>query len=138
QDVAVVDVAAPTAVRAGEPFDVRVTISTTAPGGMTLRLSVSDTPEMEQAFTAPSAGRHLVVLKNVQQKRSFTPGLQWLKVLAQAPDDADPRNNLGTAAVTVAGKPRVLLVEGAPGEAEPLARILQAQDIELIREPAAK
>jgi Ca-activated chloride channel family protein len=138
QDVAVVDVAAPTAVRAGEPFDVRVTIHTTAPGGVTLRLSVSDTPEMEQAFTAPSAGRHLVLLKNVQQKRSFTPGLQWLKVLAQAPDDADPRNNLGTAAVTVAGKPRVLLVEGTAGEAEPLARMLQAQDIDLVREPSAR
>ncbi len=140
QDVAVVDVSAPTGVRAGEPFDVRVTLGTAAPGAVSVRLSVDDgrAPEMERTFTAPSAGDHVFVLKNVQQQRSFTPGLRRLHVLAQAADDADPRNNMGAALVTVTGRPRVLLVEGAAAEAEPLARLLKAQDIELVREPAAR
>lgn len=140
QDVAVTGVSAPTGIRAGEPFDVRVTIATTAPGAVSLRLSVDDgvAPEIEQTFQAPSAGRHLLVLKNVQQKRSFTSGLRRIHVLAQAPEDADPRNNVGAAVITVSGKPRVLLVEGTASEGEPLARLLQAQDIDLVREPAAK
>jgi hypothetical protein len=140
QDVAVMGVSAPTGVRAGEPFDVGVTIHTTAPGTVSLRLLVGRNSELEAeaSFTAPSAGRHLVVLKNIQQKRPFPPGLQELHVLAQADDDADPRNNLGTAVITVAGKPRVLLIEGAAAEAEPLARMLAAQDIDLVREPASR
>lgn len=138
QDVAVVDVAAPTGVRAGEPFDLRVTLAAAAPGPLSVRVSIDDgrAPEMEQAFHAPSAGRHVLVLKNLQQQRSFTPGLRRLHVLAQAADDADPRNNMGAAAVTVSGKPRVLLVEGTA--AEPLARLLQAQDLELVREPGSR
>ncbi|HXX93294.1 MAG TPA: vWA domain-containing protein, partial [Planctomycetota bacterium] len=140
QDVAVVGVSAPTGVRAGEPFDVGVTLHTTAPGNVSLRLLAGRESqlEMETTFAAPSEGRHLIVLKNVQQKHPFAPGLQPLHVLAQAENDAEPRNNLGTAVVTVSGKPRVLLVEGTAAEAEPLARMLAAQDIDLVREPAAR
>ena len=42
RDLAVIDVQAPTAVRSGEPFDIRVTLDAGAPAEATLTLSVDD------------------------------------------------------------------------------------------------
>ncbi len=139
RDVAVVSVEAPVAVRAGEPFDARVVLEATHPGRVSLSLSVDDEAAIEaRKEAAVPAGRSTLVLENVQQKRSLDPGLRRLAVRLEAAGDEESRNNAGLAVVTVTGKPRVLIVEGAPAEGEALARLLQVQEIDLVREPAAR
>ncbi len=134
-DLAVVDVQAPLAVRAGEPFDLRVTVTTTRECEFGLSAVVDKTalPETAARFRAPGPGRHVFVLPHLQQKQALPPGLHELLVLAGVTGDSEPRNNLGVAAVSVTGKPKVLLVEGSPKEGEFLARVLRAQDIDFTR-----
>ncbi len=133
-DLAVVHVHAPLAVRTGEPFDIRVTVDAPGPGEVALSLAIDDVPEPVRRFPIASAGRTVLLLDNVQQRRPLAPGLRRLRVMASAPSDDEPRNDVGYAAVHVTGRPRVLLVEGTATEAEPLARLLQAQEIEFARE----
>lgn len=135
RDVAIVHVEAPLAVPSGEPFDVRVTLHAAqqVEGRLSLTVEKSGLPEITRPFRLP-AGRGVVVLENVQQKAPVPPGLYRIEVIAHAPGDEEPRNNVGGAAVGVTGKPRVLLVEGTPTEAEPLAAMLKAQEIDFVRE----
>ena len=135
-DVAVVETIAPLAVRSGEPFDVRVTIQTSSAANFRLLVSIDDVevPESAHSISVSSAGRHSVLVENLQQARPLEIGIHRIGVLAEAEADGEPRNNSGGTAVTVTGKPRVLLIEGASGEAEVLFRLLQAQDIDLVRE----
>jgi Mg-chelatase subunit ChlD len=139
-DLAIVDIQAPLAVRSGEPFDVRVTVQTDRACEFGLSLVLDDTalPEATRRHTAPGPGRHVVVLPHLQQKAAFGTGLHRLLVMADAPGDREPRNNVGLAAVTVTGKPKVLVVEGAPADGEFIARMLKTQDIEFVRRSPAE
>ena len=139
-DVAIVDVQAPLAVRSGEPFDVRVTIATDHAGEARLSVVLDETalPESARRFTLPGPGRHVLVLPALQQKAAFTAGLHRLLVMAESPGDPEPRNNVGLAAITVTGRPRVLLVEGTPRDGEFIARMLATQDIEFARKSPAE
>jgi Mg-chelatase subunit ChlD len=134
RDVAVASVQVPAAVRSGEPFDVRVALHASEAAEISLTLTVDEeaVPEAARKLRVP-AGRSLVVLPDVQQKRPLEAGLHRVLVVAGAADD-EPRNNSGAAAFSVTGRPRVLLVEGRPGEAELLARVFKAQEIEFVRE----
>src|SRR6185503_14856987 len=71
--------------------------------------------------------------RHLQQKASYADGVHTLFIRAQAPGDREPRNSIGRAAVTVTGKPKVLLVEGSPADGEFIARVLKAQDIDFVR-----
>jgi len=135
RDLAVAGVEAPLAVRAGEAFDVRVTLEASAPGKVAVSLSIDNesAPEARREVTV-APGRNVVVLENVQQKRSLAPGLRQIVVRADLPGDPEPRNNAGAAAVTVTGKPRVLLVQESPADGKAIASLLQEQDIEFDRE----
>jgi uncharacterized membrane protein len=53
-------------------------------------------------------------------------------VRVEAPGDARPENNAAEAYTFVTGRPRVLLVEGAPGEAANLAGGLRAANVEVM------
>lgn len=134
-DVAIADVQAPLAVRSGEPFDVRVTV--TANRACEIKLSaVLDNPMLPEASTTvalPGPGQHVVVLPHLQQKAAFADGVHSLFVRAQTADDREPRNNIGRTALTVTGKPKVLLIQGSPPEGEFIARVLKAQDIDFVR-----
>ncbi len=139
-DLAIVDVQAPLAVRAGEPFDVRVTVQTDRAADFGLSLVLDDTalPEATKRLSVPGPGRHVVVLPHLQQKKAFGAGLHRLLVMAVAPGDREPRNNVGLAAVTVTGRPKVLLVEGTSADGEFIARMLKTQDIDFVRRSPAE
>ncbi|HVE40818.1 MAG TPA: vWA domain-containing protein, partial [Planctomycetota bacterium] len=134
-DVAVSDVQAPSAVRSGEPFDVRVTVTTNraCEFGLSAVMGETGIPEATKRFTAPGPGRHVVVLPHLQQKAALPADVYTLMVIAEAEGDRERRNNLGQTAITVVGKPKVLLVQGAEAEGEFLARVLRSQDIEFER-----
>jgi Mg-chelatase subunit ChlD len=139
-DVAIADVQAPLAVRSGEPFDVRVTLSTNRACEVGLSAVIDETsiPDASRRFKAPGPGRHIVVLPHLQQKAALAVGVRRLMVMAEAAGDREPRNNVGLTAITVTGKPKVLLVQGSPAEGEFVARVLQAQDIEFARQSPAE
>lgn len=140
RDIALERIEAPLAVREGEPFDVRAVVTTTLAGPFSLSLTIDDVaiPEARRSFTADGPGRHAAILENVRGRTSMTPGLHVLQVMVDAPGDEEPRNNMAAAVLNVAGKPRVLLVEGSPAEASPLSRLMKAQDIDFSLEPAAR
>lgn len=134
-DVAIVDVQAPVAVRSGEPFDVRVTVAVDRPSEIKLSVVLDETslPEAARRFSVAAAGRHVLLLPALQQKAAFAAGLHKLLVMAESAGDREPRNNVGLAAITVTGRPRVLLIEGSPRDGEFLARMLKTQDIDFAR-----
>jgi Mg-chelatase subunit ChlD len=134
-DVAVTDVQAPAAVRSGEPFDVRVTVTTNraCEFGLSAVMGETGIPEATKRITALGPGRHVVVLPHLQQKAALPAGVYTLMVIAEAEGDRERRNNIGQAAITVVGKPKVLLVQGAQAEGEFIARVLRSQDIEFER-----
>jgi Mg-chelatase subunit ChlD/uncharacterized membrane protein len=134
-DIAVTDVQAPAAVRSGEPFDVRVTVTTNRACEFGLSAVMGDTgiPEATKRFAAPGPGRHVVVLPHLQQKAALPADVYTLLVIAEAEGDRERRNNIGQAAITVVGKPKVLLVQGSDVEGEFIARVLRSQDIEFER-----
>lgn len=139
-DVAIADVQAPLAVRSGEPFDVRVTVVTDRACDIDLSAVMDETgiPEAARRFTAPGPGRHVVVLPHLQQKAALAARLHTLMVMAKAAGDREPRNNVGLTAITVTGKPRVLVVQGSPAEGEFVSRVLQTQDIDFARQSPAE
>jgi Ca-activated chloride channel family protein len=139
-DVAIVDVQAPLAVRSGEPFEVRVTLNTNraCEFGLSAVMDEKSLPDATKRFSVAGAGRHTVALPALQQKEAMAVGLHRLLVMADAPGDAEPRNNVGLAAITVTGKPKILLVEGTPAAGEFISRILRAQDIDFIRQSPAE
>jgi Ca-activated chloride channel family protein len=139
-DVAIADVQAPLAVRSGEPFDVRVTVCTNRACEIGLSAVIDETslPDASRRFTAPGAGRHVVVLPHLQQKAALAVGVRRLMVMAEAAGDGEPRNNVGLTAITVTGKPKVLVVQGSPAEGEFVARVLKTQDIEFARQSPAE
>jgi Ca-activated chloride channel family protein len=138
-DFAIVDVQAPLAVRSGEPFDVRVTVAAEQAGGVKLSLVLDEAPlpSSTRSFSIPGPGRHILVLPALQQKAAFPAGLHKLLIMADLDRDRERRNNVGMAAITVTGKPRVLLVEGSPRDGEFIARMLAIQDIEFARKSPA-
>ncbi len=138
-DVAVLGLEAPLAARAGEPFDLRVTLHLKRPGDVLLTLTMDDLPLPQASRRVRlDAGRHTVVLPNLQQDKPFPAGLHRLLVAAESAGDVEPRNNIGAVALTITGKPQILLVEGAPLEGDFIAALLQAQDFDLVRKTPAE
>jgi Mg-chelatase subunit ChlD len=139
-DVAIVDVQVPLAVRSGEPFDLRVTVVTdrAAEFGLSVLLDATALPDESRRFSVTGPGRHTVVLPTLQRNISYPAGLHKLMVIAESPGDREPRNNIGLAAITVTGKPKVLIVQGSPRDGEFLARLLATQDIEFERQAPAE
>ena len=138
RDVAVARLEAPLAVRAGAPFDVRVTLHASQPSEVRLSVTLDGRPVRavgsERTWSIEKAGRTTVRLTKLQQDRAFASGLHRLEVIAETPGDEESWNNVGAAAITVTGRPRVLLVEGTAAEGAPLAAWLRAQDIDFKRE----
>lgn len=136
RDVALLDVQAPASVRAGEPFDVRLTIEATAPLDLTLTLSIDErpVPGVPRKLAIDRAGRSVRLLSNLRQEPALAPGLHKLVVVASAAGDDEPANNAAAAVFSVTGKPRVLLVEGRAADGELLKRVFEKQDIDFVRE----
>jgi Mg-chelatase subunit ChlD/uncharacterized membrane protein len=119
----------PPAVRYGEPFDVRVELETSYACDWSVALTVDEQPARVEKFHL-EPGRATVTLRNLQKEKPLDSGLHRLRVNVLAAGDEEPRNNVAYGSVTVVGRLRVLVVEGAPLEGENLAKLLAIQSIE--------
>jgi Mg-chelatase subunit ChlD len=124
-DVAIERVDAPSTVRQGEAYTVRATIQSSHAQTVRLRWE-RDSQVIDERLVDVNAGSTVVDLPQVATE----PGsLARYHLTVTAADDAVVENDVGDAAVATEGPPRVLLVEGMPGQGATLAAALRAGGI---------
>lgn len=116
-------VQAPTLVKEGEPFDVRVWIQSTHEQSAELTLLRDGQPVKTQVVTL-KPGKNLIRLTH----REDSAGQYRYQVSMMASVDTYPQNNRGTGYVRVQGTPRVLYVTSS-GKPTPLSTAAQSQRI---------
>ncbi len=129
----VADLQAPDRVREGQEIDLAVTVESSVAQVATLR--IFDNQEVvvdrEVELVAGSQEFHFQVTADGQ-------GFRRYRVQIEPAQDNRVQNNESATLVQVEGPPRVLLVEGEPGEAAPLQNALQAANVNAERvEPAS-
>jgi Mg-chelatase subunit ChlD len=130
-EVLVKSVDAPAALREGDQFSIRVTIDSTVEASARVNL-ITDGRLDEAAGTGRAAPTQLHPGSNtiVLPHDPLPSGFHTFRVQVEPGVDTIPENNEGTAFTSVTGKPRVLLVEGAAGEAKFLSDALRAGGVE--------
>ena len=131
-EVRVRDIAAPTAVRRGEPFEVEVAIeSRSAARGHLVLLRDGAVLREETLSLAPGLNRY-VLLEDATE-----PGLKEYEVIVNSDVDRLPENNRLQAFVRVSGAPRVLYVSGGFDAGRFLPEALEAQGLQVDEIPAS-
>ncbi|MGQ9882229.1 MAG: VWA domain-containing protein [Armatimonadota bacterium] len=116
-------VQAPTLVKEGEPFDLRVWIQSTHQQEAELVLLRDGQPIKSQGVNL-KPGKNLIRLSHHED----TAGQYRYQVSLLASTDTYPQNNRGAGSVRVQGTPRVLYVTG-DGETAPFAEAARTQRI---------
>ena len=114
----------PTVVKIGEPFDLKITAVAKQPSVGTVRILKNGAPAGVRTIDLP-AGKSVVTFRQSIDK----PGGYEFKAILETSDDTRPQNNVALANTKVIGKPRVLYVEGKPGQAQYLSKALASSDI---------
>ncbi|MBV9580473.1 MAG: VWA domain-containing protein [Chloroflexi bacterium] len=117
---------APARLRQGESFSVAAQVRSTAQTDATLYLQVDgDLTATQQVQLEPGTARFVM---NVDP---LTAGHHVVQVHMDTPADAQPENKTAGAYVVVDGPPRVLIVEGSPGDGQYLAQALQTAGVQV-------
>jgi len=120
-------------VRQGEPFYVDVVVQSTGESDGTVRLLAADRPVVTQQRHV-SKGESRFRFRHVltgQSEAVLTVELDGFK-------DTLAENNRASALVLITGRPRVLLIEGQPDLARPLAAALNQQYVDVEIRPPEK
>jgi Mg-chelatase subunit ChlD len=128
-DVAVIGLRPPSVVRPGEAFSLQATIAADHATTVAIALSRDGAVVAERTIPVP-AGQSVVDLPQVVDPAAGTGVLRY-RLDINAPNDQLPENNVGFAAVPVAGPARVLVVEGMTGEGATLAAALKAGGLQV-------
>ncbi|HEX5504029.1 MAG TPA: VWA domain-containing protein, partial [Thermomicrobiales bacterium] len=120
-DALVSEVQAPATAREGESLDVRVTVESTVAQAGRLRLFMDNGLLSEQQVQLRAGQNSFVV--TVPRAAA---GFHTFRAEVAAPRDARWQNDTASAFTDVRGRPRVLVLEGQPGEGENLAAALTA------------
>jgi uncharacterized membrane protein len=120
-EVAIRNVGLPPAVHKGEQFTINVVVDSTVETSAQLRLLVDGRLDQTQKVQLHTGENNLVFGHD-----PLAPGEHTFAAIVEAASDTAPENNVGYGTLQVAGPPRVLLVEGDPGQARYLSPALQA------------
>src|SRR5579864_8492060 len=115
---------APARLRQGDSFTVTVQVRATEPMPATLQLLADDRLVGSQDVQLQTGANRFIMPVDALQA-----GTHVLQVFLQTDGDPRPENKTGGAYVVVDGPPRVLIVEGAPGDGQYLAQALQADGL---------
>ncbi|MEN3000318.1 MAG: VWA domain-containing protein [Armatimonadota bacterium] len=126
-EVLVLETQAPSEVKIGEPFNLRVVIDARKHATGTLHIDRDGEP-VKSVPVSLTPGKNVVVVPIRTDKQGFH---RYRATLEVQPDE-DARNNVGRAFVQVRGKPRVLLAEGEPDPTRALERALKANNLEVV------
>lgn len=132
-DAAVLRVDAPSRVRVGERFPIEATISSNLPMQVTLVVR-RDQRVIQRRPLSLEAGERRIRFPG----RASEAGALTYRVELLTPRDGVPENDSSAALVLVAGRPRVAIVEGAPGEGATLARALRRRNLVVETMPLAR
>lgn len=127
-EVLVSDLVLPNAVTKGEPFEARVVAESTSATSGTVRLDRDGVPVARVPVHLTPGTNSLVIAQNAGE-----PGFYRYRAVLEADGDTDVRNNVGMGFVSVGGKPRILLLEGAPGSGTALERALKVANLDVRR-----
>jgi Ca-activated chloride channel homolog len=131
-DAAVVSIKPPGAVREGEIFDLSAQLYSATPvGSASVRLYQNNLLVSEVQRELPQGVLELAFPNLRAEGRTAL-----YEVGVTAPDDSTAGNNRKKIAVVHAGRPRVLIIDKNPSQAEPMAEALRASDFDVeIRPP---
>jgi uncharacterized membrane protein len=126
-DVQVSGLELPAAAREGQ--QLRLVVRTISSEATTARLQIDEDGTLlaDQQIEVPQGNGQFELLLP-----PTTAGFHRYRVRLEAQGDARLENNVAEAFSFAAGPPRVLLVEGAPGEARQLAGALAATNIDVV------
>ena len=116
---------APASVHLGQRFDVTAVVESTAAEQATLQLYSGGTLVKTVDVSLQQGTNRVRIPLDATQA-----GFQRYRAELSAAADVLPQNNTAAGFTVVQGPPRILLVEGKPGEAGSLALALQASHIE--------
>lgn len=133
-DVSVKRLAAPSTVKRGQTFDVRIFAQADVAQNATIRLYRNETYLGEQQVQM-NAGKNLFTFPQTLTQSGF----YQYDVRIEAPGDTVPQNNRATAFTTVLGVPRILIVSSDPKKDETLATALRSKqlDVQLVEKMPA-
>ncbi len=123
-EVALKSVSLPPAIHRGEHFTMNVTVSSTVETAARLRISIDGRFDSTQNVQLHTGDNSLLIGHD-----AVSPGEHTFQVIVEPDRDTLSENNVGYATLQVAGPPRILLVENAPGDAKYLAPALQADGL---------
>ena len=125
-DVQISGVELPAAARQGQRLRMKINLeSSTATSGRLTITGPAGATIVDQQVQLPQGPQTLEVALPEAQ-----PAFNRYVVRLDVPNDARPANNAAEAYSFVSGRPRVLLVEGQPGEAHNLAGALNSAQLE--------
>ncbi|HEY5770584.1 MAG TPA: VWA domain-containing protein [Terrimicrobium sp.] len=130
-DAAVVSIRSPGAIREGEIFDLSAQLYSGAPvESASIRLYQNNLLVSETQRALPQ-GVSEIEFPNLRAEGRM--GLYEVGVAV--PDDSTAGNNRKKLAVVHAGKPRVLIIDKNPAQAEPMAEALRTADFDVETRP---
>ncbi|MGH2367228.1 MAG: VWA domain-containing protein, partial [Chloroflexota bacterium] len=128
QDTAITGFVAPSALRVGAPAELRVAVSSPLDQQGQLRVWANDHLIVEQTVDLQHGPKEIAV-----NAGELAEGFWAFRAALDVGDDSRPENNESWAYTVVREPARVLLVEGAPGEADAVGQALAEAKIEVDR-----
>lgn len=135
-DVRIDTLEVPEKLYAGEKFPLRVKISSNIDTGASLRIYQNSSLLFDDLVHLSPGENSFLYYAEIEKS-----GFHTFSAIAEAAGDNVPENNEASAFSYVHGTPRVLIVEGTPGEGKPILVVLdslglEAETISPVRIPA--
>jgi uncharacterized membrane protein/secreted protein with Ig-like and vWFA domain len=115
---------APSEIKIGEPFELKVIAESKGDAHGQIRLLRNGQP-VDTKLVSLSPGKNVLSFQQTADK----PGVYSYDAYLESDADTNLENNHAISTTLVRGKPRVLYVEGKPGQSGNLAKALSASDI---------
>lgn len=116
----------PSSVKVGEPFDLKAVAIAKEPVAAQIRILRNGVPVGVKGVQLTKGKSVLTFQQSIDE-----PGSYEFEAILECGRDTRMQNNTALAYTMVKGKPKVLYVEGVPGQAKYLAEALGSTDIEV-------
>lgn len=128
KEAAVESITVPKSLRVGEEFNIVVVVESTVQTGAKLTLISGRDKAAEERVQLQKGSNRFVFRDRVD-----TGGFKSYKVLLEPDVDTERKNNEASTFTNVLDKPKVLVVEDAPGEADEVVKMLEATGMSYVR-----
>lgn len=118
----------PSEVTRGQPFEIHVVAQSTGQASGIMHIDRDGSPVVSTQISLMPGVNDLTI-----GQTAGAPGFYRYRATLDVDNDTDPRNNTGMAYLSVRGRPRILLIEGARGSAAALEAALKPHDLDITR-----